>query len=99
MIANKFARNNINADPAALKSQNARYIHTTANGGIREAAMATQAILSLKRVKRKLITATIAENIAMKKSKTFGLLLAIISVVSISKPNSLVIIALKMKWK
>ena len=74
LMENKLAKNNMSAPLAAYKFPNARYIPTTASGGMSEAAIATQAILSLKRVKRKLNTATIAENIAMKKSKIVELI-------------------------
>jgi hypothetical protein len=83
-IANRLAQNNVNAQNEAPKFQIANSIQTTASGGIKEAAIATQAILSQSLLNFKLKTATIAENTAIKKSIIFGLLRDVISAVSIS---------------
>jgi hypothetical protein len=79
-----LVRNNIIAHHAKLKFQTANAIQTTANGGINDAAIATHAIDSQSLVNLRDITATIAENIAIKKSTIFGELRAKISCVSIS---------------
>jgi hypothetical protein len=78
-----LVRNNIIDQIAKSKFNAAKAIHTTTNGGIKDAAMATHAIDSQSLVNLRDITATIAENIAIKKSITFGELRAIISHVSI----------------
>gem|GEM_PF-1369375 len=82
-IATRFVRNNIKAQNARSKLNIANSIQTTTNGGINDAAIATQAIDSQSLVNLSDITATIAENIAIKKSITFGELRANISFVSI----------------
>jgi len=78
-----LVRNNIIDQNAKSKFNAAKAIHTTTNGGINDAAIATQAIDSQSLVNLSDITATIAEKIAIKKSITFGELRAIISCVSI----------------
>jgi hypothetical protein len=79
-----LVKNNIIAQKARSKFKAGIAIQTTARGGINEAAIATQAIDSHNLVNLRDITATIAENIAIKKSITFGELRAKISLVLIS---------------
>ena len=84
IIATRLAKNNIIAQNNKLKSHIANHIQTTTKGGINDAAIATQAIDSHSLAYLSDNTATIAENIAIKKSIIFGLLRAIISTVFIS---------------
>jgi hypothetical protein len=83
IIATRLVRNNIIDQIAKSTLKAANAIQTTTSGGINEAAIATHAIDSQSLVNLRDITATIAENIAIKKSITFGELRVNISHVSI----------------